>query len=955
MEQSNGASSQNPTSNSEETPDVGSSQHGAEQSGETPSSYESTPRHTRSMNDAETSSTSASPGIFKSGDRRPSPLATPSTYHQIQHHGQTPSPLSSFNKRLQISPPKSASSQLTGTTAVPTPSPQSAASSFSPMPPIQVSAPSYAYEDEDHSFDGSIQNRILFQDGDNNNIDINVDASTGQRDDECCEEKDDNDHLYSCAPKAPIHRNRPASFISSPASPFPSTYASNDSDDALSTIGTDESPSSSPERNTNQRLREFTPRHQSSAVGSSSFGCSNYDEPFTSDMCLNTARLRPGQVHQRSVSAASTSMTTSSSGEPSSESESSPERMYTPSKDRNKRKKMSRLQRAPSLAAAASSLLAYDRSSSTSRRKSLPSPTHLPSPANGQENRRNTSFGTSPSSSAKKGKRCFGMRTFFPMLACIVNAMLVTVVMICLELGPFSDSGGDMWKHSAFLRGQTDSVSVHQMVSRHGRTIGGSKILSTIGKSKQIQLDEPPHHTDSHKHSKGFDDLDILMYANKGKSNRRTKKEDAGATKERLSPRTVVLHSSNKNLPKYPRDVEQYPTEFSDNTQFYPLFDSSDERLSLMEVREPLDDGECKPMQDWQTTFHPSCNSMHELDLINLDDEKTNGGLKLFGTKGFWRNAWRVDVLGDSNKIEDRETFVLKTLKYNHNFEDAHYEHDRVDAVAMERLTASKHVIDIYGFCGHSVSTEYADGVRVGHLADKSKKIPLKRLEIARDIANGLADVHGINGDGIDGDGNTTFVHLDVNPANVVAVGKTLKLNDFNIGILRRWNTTSNTPCGFPAQYPNPQWRSPEEARGSDHLTEKVDIFSMGHIFYRLICGHEPWNKLEVGGKPSKEEMNEKVKNGVLPHIPHEIKESTDAEVIAIRDAMMSCYQFEPEKRPSARKIANTLNSALDKITAEYKAEAEKRRKAEEMKKQRKTKEKKNKVKKKKEGDKLKK
>lgn len=118
----------------------------------------------------------------------------------------------------------------------------------------------------------------------------------------------------------------------------------------------------------------------------------------------------------------------------------------------------------------------------------------------------------------------------------------------------------------------------------------------------------------------------------------------------------------------------------------------------------------------------------------------------------------------------------------------------------MERLTSSPHVINVFGFCGHSVLTEYADGSRVGELADKSKKKPLVRLKIARDIALGLADVHGI-----DGDGNATFVHLDVNPANVVSVGGTLKLNDFNIGIIRRWNTTSNTPCGFPAQYPNPQ------------------------------------------------------------------------------------------------------------------------------------------------------
>lgn len=206
---------------------------------------------------------------------------------------------------------------------------------------------------------------------------------------------------------------------------------------------------------------------------------------------------------------------------------------------------------------------------------------------------------------------------------------------------------------------------------------------------------------------------------------------------------------------------------------------------------------------------------------------------------------------------------LLCVTRIEHRFEEAHYEHDRVEAVAMERLTASPHVINIFGYCGHSVITEFADGKRLGDLADKLRTQPLGRLRIARNIASGLADVHGI-----DGDGNATLVHLDINPANVVSVKGTLKLNDFNIGILRRWNTTSNQPCGFPAQYPNPQWRSPEEARNEQHLTEKVDVFSLGHILYRLICGHEPWHKLEPGGRPPKDVITQKVANGILPYIP---------------------------------------------------------------------------------------
>jgi len=358
--------------------------------------------------------------------------------------------------------------------------------------------------------------------------------------------------------------------------------------------------------------------------------------------------------------------------------------------------------------------------------------------------------------------------------------------------------------------------------------------------------------------------------------------------------------------------VDVYPAEFTDNTQYYGLFDSEDGRLSQMEVRDPYETDQCVPMQDWQTTYHPWCNGMHELSLESMGIQAEDDA-HLFGTKGYWRNAWRLDLLGGQHHPGDREKIVLKTLKFQHNFEDAHFEHDRVDAVAMERLTSSPHVINIFGFCGHSVMTEFADGTCVGELADKSRKTKLARLRIARDIANGLADVHGI-----DGDGNATFVHLDINPANVVSVGGTLKLNDFNIGIILKWNTTSNKQCGFPAQYPNPQWRSPEEARGEQFLTEKVDVFSMGHIFFRLICGHEPWNKLEIGGKPSKEEIHEKVQRGILPFIPDHVLNTLNPEVAAIRQAMLQCYTFNPVERPSARAIANELEVALEKLTIEY-------------------------------------
>ena len=110
------------------------------------------------------------------------------------------------------------------------------------------------------------------------------------------------------------------------------------------------------------------------------------------------------------------------------------------------------------------------------------------------------------------------------------------------------------------------------------------------------------------------------------------------------------------------RTIELYPAKFTDNTQLYSILDSSDERMSTMELRKPLSDGECVPMQEWQTSFHPSCNSIHELDLAKIGEDNGDD-FNLFGTKGYWRNAWRVDTISGHQSKDERDTTVLKTLK----------------------------------------------------------------------------------------------------------------------------------------------------------------------------------------------------------------------------------------------------------------------------------------------------
>jgi len=163
---------------------------------------------------------------------------------------------------------------------------------------------------------------------------------------------------------------------------------------------------------------------------------------------------------------------------------------------------------------------------------------------------------------------------------------------------------------------------------------------------------------DKKRKRRGFPKLDSEFYASKNRH----------PIMHGGYPRLLNVNHKVVDEPPPSRDLELYPAEFSDNTQFYPVVDSADDpRAERMEMRKPYEDEECAPMADWQITYNPSCNGMHELNVEDGYDEREGKDLLLFGTKGFWRNAWKLD-LPDHNATAtapagSAETFVLKTLK----------------------------------------------------------------------------------------------------------------------------------------------------------------------------------------------------------------------------------------------------------------------------------------------------
>ncbi len=313
-----------------------------------------------------------------------------------------------------------------------------------------------------------------------------------------------------------------------------------------------------------------------------------------------------------------------------------------------------------------------------------------------------------------------------------------------------------------------------------------------------------------------------------------------------------------------------------------------------------------------------------------------------------------------------------RTVRIERDFLPEYYELHRRDALAMERLTFSPYVLDIYGYCGQSAINELANfGIEGMSSLEKIARsfrgmediepVSKIKLQLASMVAAGVSHVHSIDHPDFpypvendydddpdkDYDGerkkrsllgdidagrakvtsNATLVHYDLNPRNIAVVrrGKP-KLNDFNVAEFMTWDAENNRTCGFSGRFREPWWRAPEEMHFhmpknyTDHhppapLTEKIDIYSLGNILMEILTTHSPWGLMQKG--EAEEETRPKVARGELPEFPDDFnvtKLTSDPALMAIDRAMRKCLRFRPEDRPTAGEIAAELFEAIDNL-----------------------------------------
>eukprot|EP00594_Rhizosolenia_setigera_P011615 CAMPEP_0178958884 /NCGR_PEP_ID=MMETSP0789-20121207/11922_1 /TAXON_ID=3005 /ORGANISM="Rhizosolenia setigera, Strain CCMP 1694" /LENGTH=658 /DNA_ID=CAMNT_0020641703 /DNA_START=106 /DNA_END=2085 /DNA_ORIENTATION=- len=329
--------------------------------------------------------------------------------------------------------------------------------------------------------------------------------------------------------------------------------------------------------------------------------------------------------------------------------------------------------------------------------------------------------------------------------------------------------------------------------------------------------------------------------------------------------------------------------------------------------------------QKWQTVSYPTCNSMHEIDL------GTALGMEKFGTKlpgdllgensipvdvlegedsthyvgsGLWRNVWRVS---DSFGALERFSSVLKMMKIDVEVDERNIDRHRRDAITMERFTSNPNVVSIYGYCANNVLIQYVgmglDKMIYRNVDDRSgnftRKTPLGRLQLALEVARGIAALHETNSGT-----NTPIVHADIQAKQYLVDGKNghIVLNDFNRCRFLGMHEKSYQAC--PTRIPSApgDFRSPEEYH-KDFVDEKLDIFSVGHVLHGIMTGRKkPFSK-DIGNVPNY------VKQGGKPEISSGYFQSPSDKELA--NLIMETYRHNPQKRISASELVSELENLI--------------------------------------------
>ena len=365
-------------------------------------------------------------------------------------------------------------------------------------------------------------------------------------------------------------------------------------------------------------------------------------------------------------------------------------------------------------------------------------------------------------------------------------------------------------------------------------------------------------------------------------------------------------------------------------------------------------DPDCVIPGTWQQTNNMTCNPIHEIDLRDFFGRPTAGDetavkaerLRIVG-KGGKRLAWQYREL-------DGTWRALKMFQHRADREDDFspetIELQRRDALIHEVTSSSPFIVNMYGYCAASALYDFADGGQLDTNVQNDGPPPRHELlRLSHRIAASVADLHHL-----DESGRPTIAHADIHGEQWVKVHGEYQLTDFNLAKLlkrsRRTNSTvpfrrdvvDHVSTAVMAKLLNAvgnrgqkfshvvvvclplrlKWFSPEVHRqhyiAEDIVTEKMDIWNMGNVFYLIFVGRPPFD----GVSRSSVRSILLEKHG-RPEIPKDKRSSDDYLDQTMVKVIDMCMKENPEDRPTARQVATFLKASLNEHHGPYASIAE--------------------------------
>lgn len=334
-----------------------------------------------------------------------------------------------------------------------------------------------------------------------------------------------------------------------------------------------------------------------------------------------------------------------------------------------------------------------------------------------------------------------------------------------------------------------------------------------------------------------------------------------------------------------------------------------------------MERGKCTQMHDWQSGHNPNCNVIHESswgftyplgtepELLPKEYEfqeqqmfeDPNEQIRLVAG-GAFRWVWMMREYDGTRR-------ALKTLRIDSNaknFDLRNFDRHRRDAVAMDELTASPLVVDMYGFCSNTGIFDWGEGGDLSTIFQRDPDISDENLlRIAYNVSMSIHDAHHF-----DKQGRATMAHTDIKPDQFLYQNGYYRLTDFNRVRFLLWNKKQNKQCGFNVQKNGGIWRAPEEY-AYELETEKVDVYSLGNVLFFLLTGENPWK-----GYASRQ-IYKSVKNGERPQIPIDVQDSNEIFDRYMIEAIQMAWTHDKSLRPGAFEVAQKLKEGIQEYDAQ--------------------------------------